>query len=379
MRVLVVVLNYSPRGGLEIFGRDLSHAIERLGHDVEVWSVFEEMLENSTEPLKVRGLSPHGYQAKRIYYRIMPFSLATRLSREASRFDLMLAAHPMVASSLYMASHVRPGLKYWICTYGSDIWGEWPVLLRLALKHAKQILTINTYVKEIIRDRLPSATVDILYPSVSDDFMENYSSRAEQGFPPVLLTVSRLSRADAYKGHDTVIRALPNIQQKLGEKVLYRIVGEGDGVDSLRKLADEHGVSTSVDFTGKLDKKSLLAAYRDCDIFIMPSRLEKRRDGVVLGEGFGIVYLEAAASGKPVIGTVIGSNRGGTPEAFRDGLTGIAVDPLSVTEIVDAVCNLLTDPELRLRMGTAARQLVKDRFSTEVFDRELAALLEKAN
>lgn len=97
--------------------------------------------------------------------------------------------------------------------------------------------------------------------------------------------------------------------------------------------------------------------------------------GFITGEGFGIVYIEAAAAGKPVVG----SNQGGAPEAFRDGVTGIAVDPFSVSEIVDAVCTLLSDPELRQRMGQAGKQLIRDHFSTEAFDSQLMALLDRAD
>lgn len=374
MRILVLVLHYSPLGGLEIFGRNLSHAFARLGHDVEVWSVFEGLPDTRTESLPVRYLAPQGRQTKRMYYRIMPYILAMRLAGKANGFDLIIGAHPMLAYGLYLASRVRPGFRYWVCTYGSDVWGEWPAHLRIALKHARRILTINTYVQELIHGRLPFALVDIIYPSVSDDFLDNESDEIEQRSPPVLLTVSRVSRADAYKGHDMVIQALPLIQQRLGEKVLYRLVGEGDGVEDLRKLAEEHGVSTSLEFLGRLDMIDLLAAYRGCDIFIMPSRMERRADGFITGEGFGIVYLEAAAAGKPVVG----SNQGGAPEAFRDGLTGIAVDPFSVPEIVDAVCTLLSDSDLRQRIGQAGKQLARDNFSTEAFDKKLAALLEKA-
>jgi phosphatidylinositol alpha-1,6-mannosyltransferase len=225
----------------------------------------------------------------------------------------------------------------------------------------------------VIKGRLPFALVEIIYPSVSDDFLNNDANGKEQGSVPVLLTVSRLSHKDAYKGHDMVIRALPLIQQRLGEKVLYRMVGEGNGLENLRRLADEYDVSTSVEFAGRLEKRSLLAAYRNCDIFIMPSRMGTRTDGLITGEGFGIVYIEAAAAGKPVIG----SNQGGAPEAFRDGSTGIAVNPFSVPEIVDAVCTLLEDPDMRLQMGRAGKRLVKDNFSMKAFDSQLAALLDK--
>ena len=136
----------------------------------------------------------------------------------------------------------------------------------------------------------------------------------------VLLTVSRIGTADRYKGHDRVIAALPALL-RAGADVAYLIVGSGDDTPRLAQVAAETGVSDRVILAGAAPADELADHYRLADVFVMPSTKE----------GFGIVFLEAAACGVPVVG----GNRDGSWDALREGYLGRAIDPDDEGQLVD--------------------------------------------
>jgi glycosyltransferase involved in cell wall biosynthesis len=145
----------------------------------------------------------------------------------------------------------------------------------------------------------------------------------------VLLTVSRLASVDRYKGHDQIIRALPRVLHEHAETI-YMIVGEGDDRQRLEALAAECGVAECVYFVGAVSPDELPDYYRLADLFVMPST----------GEGFGIAFLEAMASGIPVVG----GNRDGSLDPLGDGRFGAAVDPQDGDALASAICAALRDP-----------------------------------
>ena len=203
------------------------------------------------------------------------------------------------------------------------------------------------------------AKIHVIHPGVNLQLFDtgNRSSRVIRekyylGDAPVLLTVGRLQRR---KGHDMVIKALPLIRAQFPQAT-YLIVGAGEEFAYLQALADEMGVADSVIFTGRVADEALLGYYAACDVFIMPNR---EIDGDI--EGFGMVYLEASAAGKPVIG----GRSGGTEDAILDGITGLRVDGTSVVQIADAVIALLNDPDTSRIMGERGRLRVEREFSWE--------------
>jgi phosphatidylinositol alpha-1,6-mannosyltransferase len=161
----------------------------------------------------------------------------------------------------------------------------------------------------------------------------------------VLLTVGRLQRR---KGHDLVVETLTRLGQAASD-VLYVIVGEGDERPRLERLVRDRGLSSRVLFAGAVPASQLPAYYAAADIFVHPNRV----DGVDL-EGFGIVFLEAAASGLPVIA----GRSGGVPEAVADGETGLLVGGADVAELECAIARLTDSPSLRRTLGEAGRRRV---------------------
>lgn len=159
----------------------------------------------------------------------------------------------------------------------------------------------------------------------------------------VILTVARL---DDYKGHDMVIQALPHVREAAGP-LRYLIVGRGREERRLRLLANSLGCSQEVIFAGYVPESELPSVYAGCDVFVMPSRALPHGDF----EGFGIVFLEAGACGKPVIG----GRSGGVPEAVIDGVTGVLVNPTDVGEIADALARILLDHHEAARLGAQGR------------------------
>jgi len=163
-----------------------------------------------------------------------------------------------------------------------------------------------------------------------------------------LLTVGRLIPR---KGFDTTIQALPSILKHCPD-VHYLIVGSGPYEEQLRSLAAATGMSGHVTFTGRIPDEELAAHYRTCDLFLMPNRELSDHDT----EGFGLVFLEANACGR----AVIGGRAGGAVEAVREGESGLLVDGTKPEELAQAVTRLLTDDSLRRQIETKGLQIAID-------------------
>ena len=157
------------------------------------------------------------------------------------------------------------------------------------------------------------------------------------------------------KGHDMVIRALPLLCKSTSD-FTYLIVGDGPYRDNLEALAADLGVHEQVVFAGHLTDEILPDVYALCDVFVMPSRDNSMLCDI---EGFGLVFLEANACGKPVIG----GRSGGIPDAVVDGVTGILVRPDDPEDIADALKRILNDNALALRLGRQGRDRVVNQFT----------------
>ena len=204
----------------------------------------------------------------------------------------------------------------------------------------------------------------------TDRFAPDEVARAELraryrlGQRPVVVCLSRLVPR---KGQDMLIRALPAIRQRVHGAALV-IVGGGPYRTSLRRLAHSFGVADHVVFTDGVPGDELPAHHAMADVFAMPCRT--RGAGLDV-EGLGIVYLEASATGVPVVA----GRSGGAPETVRDGETGVVVDGWDVGAIAASVSDLLADPDRAARMGAAGRRWVVDNWQWHTQAARLAELL----
>lgn len=262
-------------------------------------------------------------------------------------------------------------------THGHEAgWAQLPAARQLLRRIGDSTDTI-TYLGEYTRSRIASALTPEaagrmaqLPPGVDEKTFHPGSGgeevRARLGLTdrPVVVCVSRLVRR---KGQDTLIRALPRILAAEPDTVLL-IVGGGPYEKDLRRLAHETGVAAAVRFTGAVPWSELPAHYGAGDVFAMPCRT--RRGGLDV-EGLGIVYLEASATGLPVVA----GDSGGAPDAVLDGETGWVVRGGSAEETADRITVLLGDPELRRRMGERGREWVEEKWRWDLLAEHLKDLL----
>ncbi|MFE3163743.1 glycosyltransferase family 4 protein [Streptomyces sp. NPDC059224] len=262
-------------------------------------------------------------------------------------------------------------------THGHEAgWAQLPAARQLLGRIGEATDTV-TYLGEYTRSRIATALSPAaagrmvqLPPGVDEKTFHPGSGgaevRARLGLSerPVVVCVSRLVPR---KGQDTLILAMPLILAAQPDAVLL-IVGGGPYERELRRLARETGVEASVRFTGAVPWAELPAHYGAGDVFAMPCRT--RRGGLDV-EGLGIVYLEASATGLPVVA----GDSGGAPDAVLDGETGWVVRGGSEEETAERIIVLLADAELRRRMGERGRQWVEERWRWDLLAERLRALL----
>jgi phosphatidylinositol alpha-1,6-mannosyltransferase len=184
------------------------------------------------------------------------------------------------------------------------------------------------------------------------------------GDRPVVVCVSRMVPR---KGQDTLIRAWPLVLAGTPDATLF-LVGDGPYRNRLQRLAEHLGVEGSVIFAGAPSRAALPAYYDAADVFAMPCRT--RRGGLDV-EGLGMVFLEASATGLPVVG----GDSGNSPDAIRDGETGYVVPGGSVADLADRLTHLLTDPVAAKAMGEKGMAWVNREWNWDVIARRFAEIL----
>jgi phosphatidylinositol alpha-1,6-mannosyltransferase len=265
------------------------------------------------------------------------------------------AAYPL---ALLGPSLAREGTPYVSAAHGFEYWlsiapGTHALMRRATSRAARVAVMCSAFVARTVRTAVPSGVpVSVLYPGADvERFRPDLGTtdiRAAFGIEdrPLVVCVSRLVPR---KGQDVLVRAMHELRRRVPGATLL-IVGGGPYEPTLRRLAAS-APDGSVAFTGEVSEQDLPRYYAVGDVFAMPCRT---RLGGLEVEGWGNVFIEAAACGRPV---VVGDS-GGAREALVDGETGLLVNGRSVGEVAAAVGTLLAEPPLAAKMGEAGRDRV---------------------
>jgi glycosyltransferase involved in cell wall biosynthesis len=290
------------------------------------------------------------------------------------RPDLIIATHTNFAPLGAMVQRWL-GVRFWAVAHGIEVWGLGEGVLLRSLAQTERILAVSHYTRDRFLAEQPHLdptriTVlpntfdsDRFYPAPKPPaLLQQYRLKPEQ---PVILTVARLDATQAYKGYDQILRALPQVRSVV-PAVRYVLVGKGSDRARVEALIAQLGLEEVVILAGFVPDPALVAHYHLCDLFAMPSR----------GEGFGIVYLEAIACGKPTLG----GNQDGAIDALNGGELGVLVNPDDVDAIAQAMIRILThtEPHPLLYNPAALRQAVIKTYGFAAFTHTLAALIEGA-
>ncbi len=376
MRVLCVTNDFPPRaGGIQAF----------------VHGVLARQPEGSVVVYAPKWQGDGAFDAQQpfpvVRHRtslMLPEPMVLRRAREIARTEgcdrvVFGAAAPLGLLAAPLAKvgvHTSVGM-----THGHEAaWARTPGS-RQMLARIGEGLDRVTYLGGYTRDRIASALSPAaaarmrqLVPGVDaqtfhpDQGAHGQEIRARHGLEdrPVVVCVSRLMPR---KGQDSLIRALPRIQRAAGHDVALLIVGGGPYRKDLAALVAERGLERDVVITGGVPWSELPAHYAAGDVFAMPCRTRQRGWDV---EGLGIVYLEASATGLPVVS----GDSGGAPDAVRDTETGFIVGGRDQDALVARVSQLLTDRDLAARLGRAGREWVESAWTWERSAQRLAIMLD---
>lgn len=270
------------------------------------------------------------------------------------------------------------GIPYLSAAHGFEYWlsvapGTHALMRFATARAARVVVMCSGFIARVVRTAVPQGVpVSVMYPGADierfrpDAPTQDLRERHGVGDRPLVVCVSRLV---ARKGQDVLIRAMPAIRRRVPDAMLL-IVGRGPYRRTLESMAAD-APPGSVIFAGQATEEDLPRYYRAGDVFAMPCR---NRLGGFEVEGWGNVFIEAAACGRPV---VVGDS-GGARESLIDGETGLLVDGRNVPQVADAVSTLLVDPELALGMGVRGRERVEASYTWPRAAAELAGWLRGA-
>jgi len=376
-RVLLVTNDFPPRrGGIQSYlGEFVGRLVQAGSHEMTVYAP------------QWKGAAAFDDSARTAGYRVVrhPGTLMLPGPAVDARMRRLIAEHDIdtvwfgaAAPLALLAQRARlaGARRVLASTHGHEVgWSMLPVA-RSVLRQIGDGTDVVTFVSRYTRSRFasafgPEASLEYLPPGVDTDrFRPDPAGRAELrdryrlGGRPTVVCVSRLVPR---KGQDVLIKALPSIRRRADGAALV-IVGGGPYLETLRTLAQDCGVADHVTFTGGVPGDELPAHHALADLFAMPCRT---RGGGMDVEGLGIVFLEASATGVPVIA----GESGGAPEAVQHNKTGLVVDGRSVDKVADAVTELLTDRDRAAAMGAAGRQWVTSQWRWDTLAARLADLL----
>jgi glycosyltransferase involved in cell wall biosynthesis len=242
-----------------------------------------------------------------------------------------------------------------LLAYGVDVWGPIGPLERQLVRRCRHLLAISAFTAQAFaaRARVDPRRVEILALPLADPIAAaaRCAAGTHAGRAPVVLTVSRLASSDRFKGHFDIARCFGQVLEH-HPAATWVVVGDGDDLPALRAECDRLGIGDAVTFKGRVSDADLIDLYRTAAVFALPSVADADADPPI-GEGFGLVFLEAGAFGLPVVAATLG---GGSCEFVIGGETGLTVSAHAPDEVAGAIVRLLDDPDLRTALGQRARE-----------------------
>jgi glycosyltransferase involved in cell wall biosynthesis len=356
-----------PSGGVQRAGRHVAAVAAKVASDRGMTARFLSLNDpQGLHTVRVGSLefSATGYAGSRIQFALAALRAAGRNPA------LVIALHPHLAPIVW-AMKVR-GRKFRsiVFSHGVEVWQPlgWP--RGTALRHADLVIGPSSdTVQHLISDQhvLPGKVLKLPW-GLDPEFEARLGAPVPVSPPPgfprtgrTILTVGRWDRAERYKGADTLIAALPSVLKAAPDASLV-LVGDGDDRPRLEQLARDLAVSERTHFLCGLTPEQLFACYASCNVFALPSR----------GEGFGLVFLEAMANAKPVIG----SAHGGIPDIVEGGVTGLLVPHGDVERLAQSLESLFNNPARAMEMGASGRDRLLKNFSFAQFQLHLTGILD---
>jgi phosphatidylinositol alpha-1,6-mannosyltransferase len=351
-RILALVGDcYGAQGGIARYNQDLFEALAEAGAEVVILPRLGDA-SGLVLPVRIRQQPP-------VFGRLM-FSVASlQAAWRARPVDVVFCGHVFMAPLAWALSRLL-GARYWLQAHGIDIWSLRSTIVRRAIETTDLVTTVSRATRQSLlgwvdlapeRVRvLPNTVREVFAPGPPSDALR---VRLQLGPGPILLTVGRLAASERYKGHEQIFAVLPALRTKF-PGLVHLVVGDGDDRVRLERRAIElAGDRAAVRFLGFVPDADLPDLYRLADLFVMPSSQE----------GFGIVYLEAAACGLKVVGGV----GGGSDDAIPDSRVGVTVDPSDRQALAESIVRLLgqgradqvaVEPYRRPHFAAAAKLLL---------------------
>jgi glycosyltransferase involved in cell wall biosynthesis len=347
---------FGAEGGIGEFNRHLISTIASRGDTLDVVSIsYARALDGP----------PPGVRWIPLPRQKIRFSLGALRVATGGFFDVVICGHVNLSPLVVLAKGIGFRRRMWTVTHGIEVWNPPSRIRRLAFDRSDLVTAVSGYTRDKISrwTKVPTDRIAILYNTVDENrftpggqprgLVDRYGLAGRK----VLLSVGRLSAMERYKGQDLVIAALPLVARVVPE-VTYLVVGDGDDRPRLESLARQHRVADRVVFAGRVPSEELADHYRVADLFVLPSR----------GEGFGIVYLEAACCG---LGSV--ARRDDAGGEVVDRLGGLVVETDKPEDLAGTIVRGLSGGSNR----ESARRLAIEQFGLPVFHRTVGDLLRR--
>jgi phosphatidylinositol alpha-1,6-mannosyltransferase len=341
-------------GGIAQYNRDFLNALAESGTASSITVLPRHAPQPIAPPV---GINQTRARPGRLTYSAMALMTAFR-----KRTDVVLCGHLYMVPLAWLIARLK-GAKLVVQMHGIEAWARPSHLQRVATEAADLVLCVSRYTRAAVVGwaAIAPERVVVLPDTITDRFIpgDSREARAAWGLEgkSVLLTVGRMAPDERYKGHDRVIAAIPDLVRR-GHDIVYLIIGQGDDRARLEQFARETDVAERVRFLGTVGAPQLAEAYRMADLFVMPST----------GEGFGIVLLEAMASGTPALSLDVGGAR----DALAEGELGTLIS--AENDLPSAIARLLAKPE---RDADTLSKAVRARFGREVFYAQVGMALER--
>jgi glycosyltransferase involved in cell wall biosynthesis len=353
--LMLLTDGFGGRGGIAKFNRDFLGALDACPL-VERTHALPRLISQSIEEAIPETVV---YDRKAAGGRLAFLQRLASYTWRNKQIDIVVCGHLHLLPAAWLIARLRRA-RLVLIIHGIEAWTPSRTFVANWLAHrVDTIIAVSAYSASQFAgwSKVPTEKIFILPNCVDLDtfrpqprdatLLKRYGLNGHK----VILTVGRISSREQYKGFDEVIELMPCLLKRFPD-IKYLIVGEGDGRHQVKAHATSCGVANQVVFTGQIPESEKVAHYNLADAFVLLST----------GEGFGIVLIEAAACGVPVIG----SKAGGSREALREGLLGALVDPRKPKELIEALTAILKNPAPRMRADGI------DLFSTQNFRARVA-------